>query len=253
MCGVHRTTRSPSSSSTSRNVVCVAGCCGPKFSVQRLPSPPFPNSLGNILVDLKKNAPLGWSAMEKTPMEVGWLGMLSKSPHPFATALFVAMHAMAGAPDGVMNHTVSGSTWRSLRFNGTEVGETGINAALCGTWGCPVLLVTGDEASCREGTALLGGGLTTVAVKHGLSAYSARQIPPVRARALIEQGAKQALSDLSAVAPYDPGRPCEIAVEYKNTAAPDELRFRHGVERLDDRTIVSRADDWWTAWKQFFF
>jgi hypothetical protein len=25
------------------------------------------------------------------------------------------------------------------------------------------------------------------------------------------------------------------------------------VELLDDRTIVSRADDWWSAWKQFFF
>jgi iron(III) transport system substrate-binding protein len=49
----------------------------------------FPNSLGNVLVDVKKNAPLAWSAMEKTPMEVGWLGMLSHAPHPFATALFV--------------------------------------------------------------------------------------------------------------------------------------------------------------------
>ena len=79
------------------------------------------------------------------------------------------------------------------------------------------------------------------------------QIPPVRARALIEAGALQALSDLHAVAPYSPGEPCEIRVEYKNTAAPDALRFRRGVERVDDRTIVSRADDWWTAWKQFFF
>jgi hypothetical protein len=35
MCGVQRAMRSPSSSSTSRSVVCVAGCCGPKFSVQR--------------------------------------------------------------------------------------------------------------------------------------------------------------------------------------------------------------------------
>src|SRR5438105_12020100 len=103
------------------------------------------------------------------------------------------MHAMAGTRDGVLNHTVSNQVWQNLRFNGTLVGETGINAALCGAWGCPVLLVTGDEASCREGTALLGGGLTTVAVKHGLSASSARQIPPVRARALIEQGAKRAL------------------------------------------------------------
>ena len=61
------------------------------------------------------------------------------------------MHAMAGTADGVLNHTVSGQAWRNLWFNGAPVGETGINAALCGTWGCPVLLVTGDEAACGEG------------------------------------------------------------------------------------------------------
>ena len=47
-----------------------------------------------------------------------------------------------------MSHTVSGTEWRSVRFNGREVGETGINAALCGNWGCPVLLVTGDQVAC---------------------------------------------------------------------------------------------------------
>jgi D-amino peptidase len=168
-------------------------------------------------------------------------------------ALFVGMHARAGTRDGVLNHTVSGQVWQNLWFNGTLVGETGINAALCGTWGCPVLLVTGDEASCREGRGLLGERLTTVAVKRGLGQTSARMIPPVRARQLIEAGATGALADLKAVPPYDPGRPAEIRVEYKNTEAPDSLRHRHGVERVDDRTIVSRADDWWTAWRQFFF
>ncbi len=69
------------------------------------------------------------------------------------------MHAMNGAQFGVLNHTVSGQEWQDLRFNGTLVGETGINAALCGTWGVPVLLVTGDRATCDEGTALLGDGL----------------------------------------------------------------------------------------------
>jgi D-amino peptidase len=168
-------------------------------------------------------------------------------------ALFVGMHAMAGTADGVLNHTVSGVDWQNLWFNGTRVGETGINAALCGTWGCPVVLVTGDEAVCREATALLGDAVTTVSVKEGLGTYSARMLAPKRARELIEAGAEQALSDPSAVAPYDPGKPCEIKVEYKGTAAPQKLRFQPGVELVDDRMIVSRADDWWTAWKQFFF
>jgi hypothetical protein len=55
------------------------------------------------------------------------------------------------------------------------------------------------------------------------------------------------------VSPYDPGRPCEIRIEFM---APDRLveyRNRKGVEQLDALTLVSKADDWWTAWSQFFF
>src|ERR671917_1476501 len=103
-------------------------------------------------------------------------------------ALFVGMHAKAGTPDGVLNHTVSGQAWWNLSFNGTLVGETGINAALCGNWGCPVVLVTGDEAVCREGRELLGDRLTTVAVKESLGRFSARNIAPERARQMIEDG-----------------------------------------------------------------
>jgi D-amino peptidase len=168
-------------------------------------------------------------------------------------ALFVGMHARAGTTRGVMSHTISGRDYQNLWFNDTLVGETGVNAALCGTWGCPVLLVTGDDATCEEGRALLGDGLTTVSVKRGLGAHAARMVPAVRARELIEEGAKRALSDLSAVAPWDPGRPCEIRAEFKNTTEPDKLRFRAGVERVDDRTVVSRADTWWEAWQQYFF
>jgi len=168
-------------------------------------------------------------------------------------ALFVGMHAMNGAPNGVLNHTVSGQEWQNLWFNGTLVGETGINAALCGTWGVPVLLVTGDSATCEEGEALLGAGLTTVAVKEGIGRYSARQIPPLRARGMIEEGAKRALQDLAAVAPYDPGSPCTIEVEYKITSAVDALRRVRGVEVVDARRIRSTAETWWEAWQQFFF
>jgi D-amino peptidase len=182
-----------------------------------------------------------------------WTGYTELLEQGCDAALYVGMHAMAGTADGVLSHTVSSEAWHNLWFNGVAVGETGINAAMCGHWGCPVLLVTGDEATCREATALLGGGLTTVAVKRGLTRFSARQIPPVRAREMIEAGAKEALSNLAAVRPYDPGKPAEIMIE---VVSPDKAeRFRHkaGVEMLESRRILSRADDWWTAWKQFWF
>ncbi|HEX3805727.1 MAG TPA: M55 family metallopeptidase [Gaiellaceae bacterium] len=168
-------------------------------------------------------------------------------------ALFVGMHAMAGTRDGVLAHTVSGSSWWRLRFNGVEVGETGINAALCGAWGCPVLLVTGDEASCREGRKLLGDRLTTVAVKKGLGRFSARQLPGPKAREVIEDGARRALADLHAVAPYNPGTPCEIVVDFNTSEHVERYRYRAGVEITSSRQIASRGEDWWTAWRQFFF
>jgi len=168
-------------------------------------------------------------------------------------ALFVGMHAMAGTADGVLSHTVSGQAWQNLRFNGTLVGETGINAAICGHWGVPVLLVTGDRAVCREGRELLGDRLTTVEVKEGLGRFSARMKTPRRVRELIGEGARKALANLSAVAPYDPGRPCEIEIEF---TTPDRLREyanRKDVEVTGATSLVIRGDDWWSAWSSFFF
>jgi D-amino peptidase len=182
-----------------------------------------------------------------------WTGYTEFLEQGCDAALFVAMHAKAGAARGVLNHTVSGQSWQNLFFNDVAVGETGINAALCGHWGCPVLLVTGDDAVCDEATELLGTGVTTVAVKRGLGKFSARSMTPKRAREAIEDGAKRALANPKAVPPYDPGRPCEIRVEFKDTHPTDEFARKHGVERPEPRTIVSRADDWWTAWSRFFF
>jgi D-amino peptidase len=166
--------------------------------------------------------------------------------------LLVGMHAMAGTPDGVLSHTVHRREWRALRFNGVLVGETGINAALCGTWNCPVLLVTGDEATCREARSLLGDGLTTVAVKSGIGRNSARSLAPQRARQLIEDGARRALERLDAVQPYDPGRPSEIAVDFMTPNEVSKYRGRPGVEITGPESAVSRAENWWTAWRQLF-
>jgi D-amino peptidase len=105
-------------------------------------------------------------------------------------ALFVGMHAKAGTPDGVLSHTVSSQAWADLKFNGVSVGETGINAALCGHWNCPVLLVTGDRATCAEARELLGDGLTTVEVKAGLGRFRAAEDTAAGARA--DRGRREA-------------------------------------------------------------
>jgi hypothetical protein len=55
------------------------------------------------------------------------------------------------------------------------------------------------------------------------------------------------------VKPYDPGRPCEIRIDFTTPDRLVEYRNGRGVEQVDALTLVSRADDWWAAWSQFFF
>lgn len=166
--------------------------------------------------------------------------------------LLVGMHARAATPDGVLCHTISTTAWRHLRFNDTYVGEVGINAALCGHYGCPCVLVTGDEATCRESRELLGSGLTTVAVKKGLSRFSARQIPPLRARQMIEDGAKRALENKAGVKPYVPEKPTTITIELGGVEDAARFQGRQGVEVIDPLTVVSRGEDWMAAWNQIW-
>ncbi len=167
--------------------------------------------------------------------------------------LLVGMHARNNTADGVLCHTISTVKWHNLWFNNDLVGEVGVNAALCGHYGCPVLLVTGDEAVCRESTALLGDGLTTVAVKRGLTRYSARQIPPVRAREMIEAGAYRALQDLAAIKPYVPGSPAAITIEVDKVEKMADFRGRAGVELdMAAQKVVSRASSWMQAWDQIW-
>jgi len=167
-------------------------------------------------------------------------------------ALMIGMHARAGTPDGVLCHTVSSTTWRGLSFNDTVVGEFGINSALCGHYGVPVVLITGDEATCKEGRELLGEGLHAVAVKKGLTRYSARNIAPLRARKMIEEGAYRALSSPIKTKPYVPAKPTTITIDLSTTDTANQYMGRHGVEIVEPLKVVSKADNWMKAWDQIW-
>src|SRR5207245_9873804 len=68
-------------------------------------------------------------------------------------ALFAGYHARAGTPRAILDHTYSGTS-AAVRRNGTEGGETGINACLAGHHGVAVDLVTGDRAATRQAKSL---------------------------------------------------------------------------------------------------
>ncbi len=167
-------------------------------------------------------------------------------------ALFVGAHAMAGVPDGILCHTVSSQAWYNARINDTLVGESGIIAAICGDFGCPCVFVSGDEATCREVRDLLGPNVVGAVVKTGLSRFSARHLPANDACALIEGRVYSALAMRNWPQPLKFDGPVTFTVELASPDRAPDFKGKPGVEVVDPRLIVSRADTFWQAWDQFW-
>jgi D-amino peptidase len=168
-------------------------------------------------------------------------------------ALLVGAHAMAGTPDGILCHTVSSEAWHNAWINDQLVGESGIEAAICGVWNVPVVFVSGDEATCREVTELLGAKVVTAPVKQGLGRFSAKTLSHGDACAMIEKRVKHALATKDWPEPYKPASPVKLTVEL---AAPEHaLHFagRQGVEVVDPRKVIATGDTFWELWDHFWY
>jgi D-amino peptidase len=123
-------------------------------------------------------------------------------------------HAMMGTPDGVLNHTQSSRSENRYWYNGVESGELVQCAAIAGKHGIPTILVTGDEATCRESKKFLGKNCVTVAVKDGISREAAILYPFKETRKALYEGAKKAMKALPDCKPYKMDMPIKGKMQY---------------------------------------
>jgi D-amino peptidase len=140
-----------------------------------------------------------------------WLTTLDSS---FAGVIQLGAHAMMGTPDGVLCHTQSSRTENRYWYNGVESGELAQCAAIAGHYGVPTIMVTGDEATCREATKFFGPECVTVAVKRGISREAAELYPFEETRRALYEGAKRAVAAIPRCKPYTLSLPIQAKKEY---------------------------------------
>ena len=129
-------------------------------------------------------------------------GTLSLLDSSFAAMVMVGFHAMNGTPDGVLCHTQSSKTENRYWYNDIESGELVQNAVIAGYYNVPVVMVTGDVATCREATHFFGDKCVTVATKRGLAREAAELYPFEVTRQALYDGAKKAVSVIAECKPY---------------------------------------------------
>ena len=82
-----------------------------------------------------------------------YLGMMAGVEQDCDAVYLVGYHARSQTA-GVLAHTINSFAFRTVRVNGTELGEAGLYGALAGDLGVPVGLFSGDDVSrcdrCRN-------------------------------------------------------------------------------------------------------
>ncbi len=180
------------------------------------------------------------------------LSMMTGIDQAWDMAFFVGYHARAGTPDAILDHTWSGIIYEVF-LNGREVGEIGLNAALAGSLGVPVTLVTGDDKAAAEAKDLLGDGLQTAIVKRAVGRYAAECLSLEEARNQIREAARRAISD-PRPAPFKVDPPYHLVVGWAKTMYAEVAATVPGSQRLDGRHVEIVLDDMvqlYKAWRAF--
>lgn len=170
------------------------------------------------------------------------LGMMEGIDESFDGAIFIGYHTSTTNPDGVRAHTLSSANLTALRLNGIPMPEAGLNAAIAGHFGVPVLMISGDNAIVEEARGLLGD-IEGAEVKEALSFHSAKTLVPEAACDLIRQRVGTAMERLDSFTAYTLDTPVELEVSFKHYQPAQLLAYLSIVEQVDSHTIRFVGED----------
>jgi len=161
--------------------------------------------------------------------------MMDGLDESFGAAMLVGYHAMAGALHGMMEHALSGGVHR-FWINGELAGEIAVSAALAGSYGVPLVLVTSDQAGCDEALAAVPG-VRIYATKEGYGRFMGRMLHPSETWPAIEEGSRLAVGAAGDIEPLVIKGPVSLRAEFRTSEEADYASILPESTRLDAYTI----------------
>ncbi len=155
---------------------------------------------------------------------------------------FVGYHGSISGEGSVLSHTYNPSVVSKVELNGTECGESGINALVAVGYGAPVALITGDQHTITEGDPFFKDAVRVV-VKDSITRFAASQLHPLDAREQIAAAAEAAVRRAGAIAPPDITLPAVLDVSVQTADMAQVASWVKGVERTGTRTVRIDGDD----------
>ena len=154
----------------------------------------------------------------------------------------VGLHAKPGTINGFLDHVQNSRKWYNYYINGKTYGELAQGAAYCGAYGVPTVMVSGDEAACREASEMIDGIVCAV-VKKGIGRNRAECLPSEEALKRIREAACEGVKKAALIKPFTISLPAELKLElYRTDYCEEILEANPALTRLDARTLMKTTD-----------
>lgn len=161
-------------------------------------------------------------------------GMIEGLDNSFDAVMCIGFHARAGRM-GLLSHSFMGHEVEDIRLDGKLVGEIGLLHAAAASLGVPVVMLSGDDAACREMEAW-DSQVITVATKQTIDRFAAKLLPITKSQHAIEAASKRALEEYEDKAPSYPAE-STLTIRWQSASVASHLAGLPHVTLKDDRTI----------------
>ncbi len=182
----------------------------------------------------------------RPPYRPDWSGGLDDT---FAGLILLGAHAAAGTEIALLPHTYDADIV-ALRANGRELGEIGLEAAVAGDLGVPLLMITGDAAAVAEGCAVAPEALGVV-VKEAVDRRGALCYALAVTTDLIRRAAQQLAKDPPRGTPFRIESPVTLEVELAAGQLLDRMRELFPRDVKAERKVRIRGNSVTEAWAGF--
>ena len=209
----------------------------------------------NVIMDkLNPKAKIIMGNPHVVPLEMG----LNDS---FKGMLMIGFHAMAEAEEALLPHTYS-HDMKALRLNGVLMGEIGMEVAIAGTYGVPLIMISGDSKGVGEGKEI-AGDVEEATVKCAIDDEGAVCLPLSVSKKLVKEKTLSAMKRIGDFKPYilpeskDPKKRYIIDLEFyepehvEKAMAAAKRTGKKNIYKKSETEIVLFGNDLPSLWKGF--
>jgi D-amino peptidase len=155
--------------------------------------------------------------------------------------ILLGYHAMAGTHNAILEHSWDSTLIQNIWLNGKISGEIAIAAGIAGDYGKPIIMVAGDDKTCKEAKKFMPD-VITAEVKKGISCMGGMFPPLSKSYEIIREKTIKAIKNIHKQKPLVYEKPVKMRIELIERGTLPSKNDKPYMKIIDGRSYEVEGD-----------